>query len=666
MLSALAADYWFIPPYGSFRVDAPNDVLALGIFTGTSLFLSVLAERLRRARWAEAISVAQEQQLEELSRLNEELSQQSEELSQQSEELAQQNEELQTQSEEIQTLNTELTHREDMLQKLLDAARLASRRADGDAGHLRGSPGDVRPGRLRRDRVRAARRPAGGPRAGRAGAGGRRSVESLPVEHCFAELVIAENKTAALADAALRPDIPLVHPPGEEPFQAVLAAPMRRDGQPFGAVGVYSRQKQEWTAEQFRLAEWLAAQCAHILETLRLQEELRRLYAEQQTIFNSVPAMIWYKDTKNNFVRVNRAVALSVGKPPEAIEGKSAYEIFPDEAEHYYQDDLEVIRSGQAKLGIVEEMGAASGEKRWVRTDKIPYRDEEGRIVGVLLFTVDITERKRAEEDLSRLAAIVESSDDAILSKDLHGVVQTWNAGAERLFGYRAEEVIGQPVALLLPPERIDEEEQILARVLRGERIEHLETVRVAKDGRRIDVSVTVSPVKGRDGRIVGASKIVRDIGERKRAEKELREREQLFQDVMDGSTSPIFLKDRDGKFITINSSLERMLGMSREEIEGKTDYDIAPKETADRWRTHDAKVMATRSAIQIEEVADLQDGRHIFLANKFPLVNADGQVYGVGAISHDISDRKRAEEAVLRSEAILRRLRKTAPTRFS
>jgi two-component system CheB/CheR fusion protein len=288
-------------------------------------------------------------------------------------------------------------------------------------------------------------------------------------------------------------------------------------------VGIYSRQKQEWTSEHFRLADWLAAQCARILETLRLQEQLRRLYAEQQTIFNSVPAMIWYKDTKNNFVRVNRAVASAVGRPPGEIEGKSAYEIFPDEAEHYYRDDLEVINSGQPKLGIVEEMGTARGEKRWVRTDKIPCRGDGGDITGVLLFTVDITERKRAEEELARLAAIVESSDDAILSKDLDGIIRTWNAGAERLFGYRAEEVIGRPVTLLLPPERIREEGQILERLLDGERVERLETVRVAKDGRRIDVSVTVSPVKGQDGRIIGASKIVRDITDRKLAEEAMK-----------------------------------------------------------------------------------------------------------------------------------------------
>ena len=213
--------------------------------------------------------------MEELSRLNEELSQQAEELSQQSEELAQQNEELQTQSEEIQTLNTELTHREDMLQKLLDAARL------GTAEQA-----------VMRD-ICAAAKEMFGPAAsavivlepqgdrlavrGQAGLGPEGAkLESLPAANCFAELVIAENKTAALADASLRPDLSLLQPPGEQPFQAVLAAPMRTEGRPFGVVGIYSRQKQEWTAEQFRLAEWLAAQCTHILETLRLQEQLRR------------------------------------------------------------------------------------------------------------------------------------------------------------------------------------------------------------------------------------------------------------------------------------------------------------------------------------------------------------------------------------------------------
>ena len=135
----------------------------------------------------------------------------------------------------------------------------------------------------------------------------------------------------------------------------------------------------------------------------------------------------------------------------------------------------------------------------------------------------DYTEHRQAERFQARLAAIVESSDDAIVSKDLNGIIQTWNAGANRLFGYRAEEVIGRPITILLPPERIQEEEQILTCVRNGKRVEHMETVRVTKDGRRIDISLTVSPVKDRNGRIIGASKVARDITDRKRAEAELK-----------------------------------------------------------------------------------------------------------------------------------------------
>ena len=131
-----------------------------------------------------------------------------------------------------------------------------------------------------------------------------------------------------------------------------------------------------------------------------------------------------------------------------------------------------------------------------------------------------------------------------------------------------------------------------------------------------------------------------------------LRERERLLQDVIDGSPSPIFLKDLDGKFITVNSALEKMLGMSRQQLKGKTDYDIAPKDQADYWRNHDRKVIETAKAIQIEERADLPDGHHWFLANKFPLVNASGKVYGVGAMSHDITDRKRTRRRWVKANA--------------
>jgi PAS domain S-box-containing protein len=148
-----------------------------------------------------------------------------------------------------------------------------------------------------------------------------------------------------------------------------------------------------------------------------------------------------------------------------------------------------------------------------------PFYDESGRIAGAVNVLVDITERTRAERALAQLAAIVDSSDDAIISKDLNGVILSWNKSAERLFGYTASEAVGRPITLIIPPDRLDEEPKILERLRRGERVDHFETVRMRKDGSRFDISLTISPVKNAAGRVVGASKIARDITERKQAE---------------------------------------------------------------------------------------------------------------------------------------------------
>ena len=144
-----------------------------------------------------------------------------------------------------------------------------------------------------------------------------------------------------------------------------------------------------------------------------------------------------------------------------------------------------------------------------------------GILIGAVNMLIDISDRKRADVDAQRLASIVESSDDAIISKDLDGIITSWNCGAERLFGYTAEEVIGKPVTILIPEDRMNEEPEILERIRRGERIDHYDTVRRRKDGSLIDISLTVSPLKDADGRIIGASKIARDITERKRAQEQ-------------------------------------------------------------------------------------------------------------------------------------------------
>ena len=148
-----------------------------------------------------------------------------------------------------------------------------------------------------------------------------------------------------------------------------------------------------------------------------------------------------------------------------------------------------------------------------------PLFDASGALIGAVNMLIDITDRKHAEEVKQRLSSIVQFSDDAIISKNLKGIIESWNAGAERIFGYTASEAIGQSVEMLIPPDRLNEESEIINRIRRGERIEHYETVRRRKDGSLIDISLTVSPIMDADGRVIGASKIARDITERKQSE---------------------------------------------------------------------------------------------------------------------------------------------------
>ncbi len=208
----------------------------------------------------------------------------------------------------------------------------------------------------------------------------------------------------------------------------------------------------------------------------------------------------------------------------------------------------------------------------------------------------------------AHLAAIVESSDDAILSKSADGIIESCNAAAERIFGYSAGELIGRSVRMLIPPERQAEEDEILRRIRRGERVDHFETVRVTKDGRRVDVSLSVSPVRNAAGIVVGASKIARDITAQKRA----RETEAYLAAIVDSSEDAIVAKDLNGIIRSCNGSCARIYGYEPPELIGKPIHILIPPELHAEEDDILARVGRGERIEHFETVRVAKDGRRI------------------------------------------------------
>jgi PAS domain S-box-containing protein len=283
-----------------------------------------------------------------------------------------------------------------------------------------------------------------------------------------------------------------------------------------------------------------------------------------------------------------------------------------------------------------------------------PIVDADGQVVGVSKIARDITRRKHAE---ALVAAIVDSSDDAIVSKTLEGVVTSWNVGAERIFGYTAAEMIGRPITTLFPPELLDEERDFLARLSRRERIDHFETVRVRKDGQRIDISVTLSPIVDGAGRTVGISKIARDITERKRTERELLRREHELTDFFDNATVGLHWVGPDGRIVRANRAELELLGYSADEYVGHHIAEFhadarAIQELLDRLRRDEA-------VHGFEARLVCKDGSFKDVVIDSSVMREDGWFLHTRGFTRDVTERKRAERelaALLDREQAARR----------
>jgi PAS domain S-box-containing protein len=383
-----------------------------------------------------------------------------------------------------------------------------------------------------------------------------------------------------------------------------------------------------------------------IAEGLRADEARFRLAA----IVNSSEDAIISKDLNGVITSWNAAATQIFGYQPDEIVGRSVLTLIPPELHYEEPQILKKLRSGERIEHFETRRVAKDGRVLDVSLTITPIKDARGKVIGAAKILRDIGAQRRADEARFRLAAIVESSDDAIVGKDLNGVISSWNAGAERLFGYKANEIIGRSVLILIPPELQHEEPAILSKLRSGERLEHFETRRVTKDGRIIDVALTISPIKDTNGRVIGASKIARDITERRRLE-DVRFR---LAAIVESSDDAIIGKDLNGMITSWNNGARRMFGYEAEEIVGKSVLTLIPPELQHEEPAILSRLKAGERIEHYETRRVTKHGRQIDVSLTIsPIKDLHGRIIGASKIARDISQRKAAEAALIEKERL-------------
>jgi len=450
-------------------------------------------------------------------------------------------------------------------------------------------------------------------------------------------------------------------------YRSGIAVPLKdENSKAFGAIMIYSDVSDAFTPREISLMEELAGDLAFGINVLRTRAERNRVEREIALLsfaLNNVGESAYLIEENARLRFVNRESCRVLGYTREELLGLSVNDIDPD-----FPPERWVSHWNELKA-----KGSLSFEGR--------HRTKDGRIFPVeintnyfeyedktynLALVRDITERKTAEETRSKLAAIVESSDDAIISKDLEGTITSWNAGAERLYGYSAEEALGRHVSMLMCADQQDELPELLKRIKEGSRVEHYETKRVRKDGQTIDVSLSLSPIRNHAGEIIGASTIARDISAEKHAEEERRQSAERFRAIADYTYDWEYWIGVDGKLLWVNPAVERITGYSVSECMAMADFPVAIIAEADR----ETVAQQIREAVQGSSRNDFEfrvrhkDGRVVWVAASWqPIYDSQGARLGHRSSIRDIRDRKGAEEALRESEAYLAQAQRLALT---
>ena len=396
-----------------------------------------------------------------------------------------------------------------------------------------------------------------------------------------------------------------------------------------------------------------------VTERVLAEQAVREAQARMTGIVASAMDAIITVDSQHRIVVFNAAAVRIFGYPEAEALGQPLERLIPERFRSGHSTHVRQFADTGTTNRAMGQLGALWARRADGHEFQIEASISQVEIGGEKMFTVilrDVTERKQAEEIRERLAAIVDSSDDAIISKTLDGTITAWNRGAHKLFGYSSSEAVGQPMSMLIPADRLTEEPDILARIRLGESVEHFETIRVRKDGAIIDISATISPIRDSSGAIVGASKIARDITERKRAEEALREKEHLLsesQRIAHLGSWTFDLTDPAGPIVW-SEELYRIYGVSPDTFSPNVEslLDLIVREDRPAMRSWIAACAAGKRPGDLEYRILQPDGTIRFASGRGELqCDKDGKPVLMAGSAQDITGRKEAEKALHESE---------------